>query len=102
MDAEVDVDPTLPAHHLLDPDLMRRLMERTGDGTPVSTRTLAKSVGVHHSFIGHLLTGERTTAPAEIAQRIAQRIGVDILVLFTPTGRTVPAPSSHQTPALTA
>lgn len=96
------MDPTLPAHHLLDPDLLRRLMERTGDGTAVSTRTLAKAVGVHHSFIGHLLTGERATAPAEIANRISQRIGVDLLVLFAPTGRTVPAQVGQQHPALTA
>lgn len=96
------MEPTLPAHQLLDPDLLRRLMERTGDGNSVSIRTLAQAVGVHHSFIGHLLTGERTTAPAEIAERISRRIGVDVLVLFTPTGRAVPAQAGHQSQALSA
>ncbi|MFJ4703205.1 XRE family transcriptional regulator [Streptomyces sp. NPDC088768] len=74
---------------LVDPELLRRLMARTGNGREVSVRALAKSVGVHPAAIGFLRTGDRTTASRAVAVAIAQRIGVDELVLWEPLGRSV-------------
>jgi hypothetical protein len=78
-------------HRLVDPDLMRQLMKRTGDGAPVTIRDLAKACSAPHGTIGNLLTGSQKAVPAGTALAIANRLGVDLLVLFTPTGRTVPA-----------
>lgn len=78
---------------LVSPDLLVKLMERTGDGTSVSVRELADAVGCHPSKIGHLRRGERETATEAEARAIARRLGVDLLVLWIPTGRTTPAPS---------
>lgn len=78
---------------LVSPDLLITLMERTGDGTSVSVRELADAVGCHPSKIGHLRKGERETATDAEALAIARRLGVDLLVLWMPTGRTTPAPT---------
>lgn len=75
-------------YQLEDPELLRRLMQRTGDGRAVSIRGLAQAAEVHHSTIGHLLTGEQETASQELAQAIADRIGVDMAVLWVQNGRT--------------
>ncbi|WP_460071141.1 helix-turn-helix domain-containing protein [Streptomyces sp. YKOK-I1] len=74
-------------------DLLVMLMERTGDGREVTVRELADAAGCHPSKIGHLRTGERETATDDEALAIAKRLGVDLLVLWKPTGRTVPAPA---------
>ena len=79
-------------------DLLIQLMERTGDGRSVSVRELAKVAGCHHSKIGHLRTGERETADEDEAKAIAKRLGVDLLVLWKHTGRTVAAPASECAP----
>lgn len=84
--------PQQNAYVLVSPDLLVQLMERTGDGRPVSVRELARVAGVSHSKIGHLRTGERETADENEAPAIARRLGVDLLVLWKPTGRTVEAP----------
>ncbi|MFE6634731.1 hypothetical protein RKD37_001704 [Streptomyces ambofaciens] len=78
---------------LVSADLLVRLMERTGDGRSVSVRELARVAGCHPSKIGHLRTGERETAEQDEAAAIAKRLGVDLLVLWQPTGRTVQAPA---------
>lgn len=85
-----------PAYVLLDRDLLRRLMQRTGDGRQVTVRTLADAAGCSHATIGHLLTGRQLSVSRAHAAGIAARIGVDLLVLFTPTGRTVPAPRADR------
>lgn len=85
--------PQQNAYVLVSPDLLVQLMERTGDGRPVSVRELARVAGVSHSKIGHLRTGERETADEHEAPAIANRLGVDLLVLWKPTGRTVEAPA---------
>ncbi|MFI5687829.1 helix-turn-helix domain-containing protein [Streptomyces sp. NPDC051636] len=77
---------------LVDPDLLVRLMKRTGDGREVTVRDLADAAGCHHSKIGHLRSGERRTATQTEAMAIAKRLGVDLLVLWEHTGRTVEAP----------
>lgn len=86
----------IPRMRLRDPALLRQLMEHTGDGTRATVRDLAAAAEVHASIIGRLLTGAQTTAPAEAAAGVAARIGVDLLVLWTPAERTVtgaPAPA---------
>lgn len=88
----IDMSPSPPMYQLVNPDLLRNLMQRTGDGSSVTIRSLAEAVGVHHSTIGHLLQGVQTAVAAGVAQAIADRIGVDLLVLFTPTGRTIRTP----------
>jgi transcriptional regulator with XRE-family HTH domain len=74
-------------------DLLVQLMERTGNGRSVSVRELADASGCHPSKIGHLRSGERSTATHDEALAIAKRLGVDLLVLWEHTGRTVPAPA---------
>lgn len=86
---------------LVDPDLLVKLMKRTGNGREVTVRDLAEAAGCHPSKIGHLRSGERDTATYEEASAIAKRLGVDLLVLWEHTGRTVPAPAESET-ALTA
>jgi len=73
-----------PMYRLVDRDLLRRLMERTGSGAPVSIRDLAAAVGVPHGTIGNLLSGYQESVPADIAHRIAAQIGVAVLILWAP------------------
>lgn len=86
----------MPRMRLRDPDLLRTLMEATGDGTRATVRDLADAAGTQPSTIGKLLTGERMTVPASTAAGICRRIGVDLLVLWAPAERTLtgaPAPN---------
>lgn len=87
---------------LVSADLLVLLMKRTGDGSEVSVRELARAAGCHHSKIGHLRTGERETAEEDEAKAIAKRLGVDLFVLWIPTGRTVEAPTENDASHLTA
>lgn len=75
-------------HRLADPSTLRALMKRTGDGRPVSIRGLAEAADVHHSTIGDLLTGKQSSVPEPVAQAIADRVGVDLAVLWIRDGRT--------------
>lgn len=78
---------------LVGADRLVMLMERTGDGREVSVRDLASAAGCHHSKIDHLRNGRRRTATQVEAEAIAKRLGVDLLVLWEHTGRTVEAPA---------
>ncbi|WP_432182092.1 helix-turn-helix domain-containing protein [Streptomyces sp. NBC_00063] len=77
---------------LVSPDLLVLLMKRTGDGCDISVRDLAEAAGCHPSKIGHLRKGLRETATEPEALAIARRLGVDLFVLWKPTGRANPAP----------
>lgn len=77
---------------LVNPDLLRTLMRRTGTGERITTRELAASIGIAHGTIGGLLTGAVKVVPESTAVDIAARIGVDLLVLFAPVCRANPAP----------
>lgn len=79
-----------PRYVLLDPALLRRLMERTGAGHSISGRELARRVGVPHGTIDGLLNGNIRSQPSDAAHGICRTVGVDILILFTPAGRAVP------------
>lgn len=83
-------------------DLLVLLMERTGDGRSVSVRDLAEAVGCHPSKVDALRNGRRKTATQAEAEAIAKRLGVDFLVLWEHTGRTVPAPVEPDHDRLTA
>ncbi|MEU6376755.1 helix-turn-helix transcriptional regulator [Streptomyces sp. NPDC046909] len=90
-----------PRYRLLKPHLLRELMERTGTGAAISGRELAAAVDVPSSTIDALLNGVTKTQPADVAERIVRVIGVDLLILWAPTGRAVPAPAEDQ-PMVTA
>ncbi|WP_031514762.1 helix-turn-helix domain-containing protein [Streptomyces sp. NRRL F-5123] len=75
-------------YRLVDTDLFRQLMRRTGNGSPVTGRQLARAAGVAHGTVGSLLTGEQKTLPEEKAMALAQRLGVDLLVVFEPVCRS--------------
>lgn len=82
-----EVDVIAPPHvyyRLVSVDLLRTLMERTGDGARVSIRNLADSAGCHHNTINALLQGRQNSVPMEVAHGICDRLGVGVLVLFAP------------------
>lgn len=79
-----------PLYKIVRRELLRTLMQRTGDGSAVSVRQLAHRTGVPRSTIGNLLTGDQEATDMETAHKIAAAIGVDVLVLFVPVGRTTP------------
>jgi hypothetical protein len=62
-------------------------MQNTGDGTRTSARDLASHAGCHFSHIGELMNGDQETATYEHALAVAGRIGVDLLVLWSPVQR---------------
>lgn len=76
-------------------ELFRQLMQRTGDGAPVSFRDLATDAGVHRNTVNNLLNGAQETIPAPAAQALAHRLGVDLLVLFEPVCRSTTAPAEY-------
>lgn len=84
------MDPAKQRYHLVNPNLLRQLMQRTGAGTSISRRALAAAAGVPHGTIDHLINGDVRTQPDDVAYAIARTIGVDLLVLWAPTGRAVP------------
>lgn len=79
-----------PRYVLLDPDLLRKLMERTGAGHSISGRELARRVGVPHGTIDNLLNGNIKSQPYDVAHGICRTVGVDVLILWNPAGRAVP------------
>jgi len=92
----------IPAAHmyrLVDRDLLRRLMRRTGTGGRITTRGLAAAAGVAHGTIGMLLTGAQASLPCDAAHAVAQAIGVDDLILWAPTGRATSAEADAQSEA---
>lgn len=76
-------------------DRLVMLMERTGDGREISVRELAEAAGCHPSKIDALRNGRRKKSLYTEAMAIAKRLGVDLLVLWEHTGRTVEAPADH-------
>lgn len=69
---------------LVDADLLRTLMQRTGDGRKITTRELADRASVALGTVSNLLTGVQNIVRAEAAQAIADAIGVGVLILFAP------------------
>lgn len=81
---------------LVSADLLVQLMKRTGNGREVSVRDLAEAAGCHPSKIDALRNGRRARSTLDEALAIAKRLGVDLLVLWEHTGRTVPAPTDAE------
>lgn len=79
-----------PRYRLVSPDRLSMLMERTGTGAAISGRELARRVGVPHGTVDALLNGHTKTQPQTVAETICRVIGVDLLILWSPTGRAVP------------
>jgi transcriptional regulator with XRE-family HTH domain len=73
--------------YLIDPELLRRLMQRTGTGRKINIRELADASGVSNGTIGGLLNGVQKTLPESKARRVAAVIGVDLGILFIPCER---------------
>ena len=71
-------------YRLVDRDLFRRLMCRTGDGRKVSHRDLAEAAKCATGTIGFLLNGTQEAVPMEVAHGITRRLGIGVLVLFEP------------------
>lgn len=71
----------------IDAPLLRTLMRRDGTGARVSVRALADHCGLAVGTIGGLRKGTQRTLNEDAAKLIAERIGVDLLVLFTPQER---------------
>lgn len=59
-------------------------MEHPGQGTSYSVRSLAKASGVSRSQVGRLHSGELEDIPMDEAHRLAEALGVAVLVLFAP------------------
>ncbi len=81
---------------LRDPDLLSKLMQNPGRGTPYSTRTLADAIGCHHSLVHRLTAGEQETVDMELAHDIAEAVGVAVLVLFAPPASPNPTDSATE------
>lgn len=78
-----------PTYKLVSADLLRTLMGRTGTGAPISLRELARQAGIAKSSLSALMNGLQESVPAREAHGIARVIGVDLLILFAPVGRSV-------------
>ncbi|MEU4205626.1 hypothetical protein AB0F64_37640 [Streptomyces sp. NPDC026294] len=96
---EVDMTSRDPLYRLLDADLLRRLMQRTGSGQRITVRELAMRSGCARGTVGNLLSGAQACIPGPTAHTLCHTIGVDVLVLFTPVGRSVPVPTTENTPS---
>lgn len=66
---------------LVAPSTLRGMMDRRG----LSISTTARYAGCSKSFIGHLLTGRKTTCTPALAVRIAGALGLPVDVLFLPS-----------------
>jgi len=84
-------DAPAPRWRLRSPDLLKTLMQNTGDGTRTTARDLAKHAGCNYSHIGELMNGAQKTATYEHAAGVCRRLGVDLLVLWFPDERTASA-----------
>jgi transcriptional regulator with XRE-family HTH domain len=87
--------PEVHTYKLTDAALLRRLMQRTGTGRRMPVRALAEASGLSIGTISNLLTRQTESVPCKNAHAIADAIGVDVLILFTPTGRAVPDPDTQ-------
>ncbi|MEV5219698.1 helix-turn-helix transcriptional regulator [Streptomyces syringium] len=88
-----------PLYRLLDPELLQRLMQRTGTGQRITIRELAQRAECASSTVGNLLRGAQSCVTPRTAEAMCRVIGVDVLILFAPTGRSVPVPAGEYSPS---
>ena len=87
-EVNVSIENTPPIMYAVDsPDRLKLLMERTGTGSPITSRGLAEAAGVAHGTIGALMAGTQRVVPEPKAKAIAGVLGIDLLVLFVPMER---------------
>lgn len=87
-EVNVSIENTAPTMYAVDsPDRLKLLMERTGTGSPITSRGLAEAAGVAHGTIGALMAGTQRVVPEPKAKAIAGVLGIDLLVLFVPMER---------------
>ncbi len=97
--------PQAPMCRVYDRQLLAKVMERSGTGARLTARDLASLTSLPLGTVGALLSGEQRFLPREKAERIAQVIGVDLLILFVPCERAgrsfvdATAPASEAVPA---
>ncbi|MFI2465969.1 hypothetical protein ACH475_06275 [Streptomyces globisporus] len=97
--------PQAPMCRVYDRQLLAKLMKRTGTGGRLTARDLASLTSLPLGTVGALLSGEQRYLPRDKSERIAQVIGVDLLVLFVPcerAGRTFIDASAPATEAVSA
>lgn len=65
-------------------DLLKRIMEHPGQGQSYTVRSLAKATGISRTQIGRLVSGQQSDLGVIEAHRVAEALGVAVLVLFIP------------------
>lgn len=76
--------PTLAAY-------LRQAREQAG----CSIRELAKRVGVHHSYLARLESGETANPAPELLERLADELGVDSTELLAYVNVSLPEPRAY-------
>jgi transcriptional regulator with XRE-family HTH domain len=88
------VTTPLPAQEPLfevDRELLERLMKRTKTGAEISGRELATKAGLATGTISNILTGARSRFTGSTVAAICDVLGVELLILGTPSERLEPA-----------
>lgn len=67
---------------VIDPSMIRHVMDHPARGTRWTVRELAPILGCSIGTLSHMRTGGRATVPAELADRFAEAVGVETAVLF--------------------
>lgn len=70
---------------LRDRELLRKIMDHPGRGTPHTVRSLAEASGCSRGRVGHLLSGKQDSTYMDEAHAITEALGVAVLVLFAPS-----------------
>lgn len=73
---------------VIDPAVIRHVMEHPARGIRWSLRELAPALGCSIGALSHMRTGARATLPAELAERFSEAVGVELAVLFMPAVST--------------
>lgn len=99
---EVDMTEHDPLYTLVSKELLRLLMQRDGRGERLTVRELADYAEVSKSSVGRLLTDGDVKLTHRQAMRMANRCGVDLLVLWIPAQRSGVAVETAGAPTVAA
>lgn len=69
---------------VIDPAVIRYVMEHPARGIPYTVRELAPKLGCSIGTLSHMRHDQRGTFPALLAERFAEAVGVEVEVLFAP------------------
>lgn len=67
---------------VIDPAAIRHVMAHPARRIPFTVRELAPKLGCSIGTLSHMRTGARATIPAQLAERFAEAVGVEVEVLF--------------------